>query len=408
MMARFAWAAALGVMLGGTLQPARGDEMPMARPDVQEAGGGSTSAPAVPVSVLQVSGNTNSFVISAQHADVLSLLKLVFNQAHRQFVPDASVTGDVTFALNGQRLETVLESICKQAFLRYDIDQHNIYQFHRDDAALRNFLVKTQMINSVLLEQMRRMGYATPGATANSLALSAGGQSALGMNAPASRSFGQGGFGGGGSGGSIVGQGYSQPMGRAKSANTPDEMRTDAPNLADAAQYQLFLKQNNFVTFNTQEQDRPVRDVLADLSAQSGVTIFVDPAVPSGASFVVNGYITPRPLSEVLNYLAYRARLEWHWINNRIFITITPQLNLLLRGQPLPFQGQGQGGGQNSPQNARSQFNAGQQRSAAGQQNAPVLQSAKPLAPKPLEQSKQDQSKPLAPADKPKTKDQND
>ena len=33
-------------------------------------------------------------------------------------------------------------------FLRYDIDRNNIYQFRRDEQALRNFILKTQIINT--------------------------------------------------------------------------------------------------------------------------------------------------------------------------------------------------------------------------------------------------------------------
>ena len=367
---------------------------------------------------MQVSGTTNNFTVSAQHADVLSLLKLVFDQAHRQFVPDASVTGDVTFALAGQKFDVVLASICKQAFLRYDVDKNGVYQFRRDDEALRNLILRTRAINTALQEQLRRMGYTVP--------------SGNGVN-----SFGAGGFGGGMPGGGAAGrsaspaynlsgrlvqdgygrgresesslladvsrdqnvvaglsktqkepsssvqaskrsdtrtrvagvpqgvQGQQGPQGspdqsgdnRAQPSSRPDgEQRglgaqdsfsnaimgrtvTSSLNLDDSEQYKWFLRQNRLVTINTKGQGVPARDVLLDLGKQAGVTILIDPAVPRGTEFVVNASVPPRPLNEVLNLLAYQAHLEWRWLNNRIFITTTPQLLLYLRGTQFPTLG---------------------------------------------------------------------
>lgn len=112
-----------------------------------------------PSSVLQVTGTTNSFNISAQHADVQTVLKLVFEQAHRQFVPDASVSGDVTLYLTNQRFDVVFDSICKQAVLHYEVDKNGIYQIRRDDARLIALIQNRRVINSLLVEQLRSMGY---------------------------------------------------------------------------------------------------------------------------------------------------------------------------------------------------------------------------------------------------------
>ena len=184
---------ARGIMTAGLLMvmgsaPSLGVAAPRDRDHAvaQEGVNGNGPAP-LPASQIQVSGTTNNFTVSAQRADVLSLLKLVFDQAHRQFVPDASVTGDVTFALSGQKFDVVLASICKQAFLRYDVDKNGVYQFRRDDDALRNLILRTRAINAALQEQLRRMGYAVPVGSAGS-------------------SFGAGGFGGGMSGGGVAGR----------------------------------------------------------------------------------------------------------------------------------------------------------------------------------------------------------
>ena len=110
-------------------------------------------------------------------------------------------------------------------------------------------------------------------------------------------------------------------------------------NLDDGAQYQWFLRQNHLVTLNTKDARVPLRDVLADLGKQAGVAVLIDPAVPRGVEFVINASIPPHPLKEVLNLLASQAHLEWRWLNNRVFITTTPQLLLYLRGTQLPTVG---------------------------------------------------------------------
>ncbi len=189
--------------------------------------------PPATVSVLQVTGTTNVFTISAQHADVLSLLKLVFDQSHRQFVPDASVTGDVTFALSGQRFDTVLASICRQTFLRYEVDKQGIYQFRRDEEGLRNLLLKTQAINNVLSEQLRRMGYAVPSVQFGANEASRGralssSQAAPGAAANSGTGAGQrGGFGGGGGFGRND-SGYAGGQG----ANTPGSSQSSGDIIA--------------------------------------------------------------------------------------------------------------------------------------------------------------------------------
>ncbi len=100
-------------------------------------------------------------------------------------------------------------------------------------------------------------------------------------------------------------------------------------DLGNTGQYQLFLKQNNLVSINTKNEKKPMQDILADLGKQAGVPILIDPDVPKGDDFVLSATIPARPLNEMLNILAYYARLEWRWVNGRIYITTTPQLQLL-------------------------------------------------------------------------------
>lgn len=432
----------------------------LAAPNATEKQAGAenqSAALSAPVSVLQVTGTTNSFTISAQHADVLSLLKLVFDQAHRQFVPDASVTGDVTFALSGQKFDTVLASICRQTFLRYEVDKQGIYQFRRDEEGLRNLLLKTQTINNVLSEQLRRMGYAVPSAPLGPDSASRGrvvpgtqatpGEMVNGGLGTASRG-GAGGFGGGGFGrndsGYVGGQrrgegasnapvvvpgdtlttrrsadsskeaGIGSTDTKARTARKPDNrsglegtqqsagvngvlggtgqagpagpaaapgsggqsagiyrdgqanVRGFAPSeleFANPGQYQSFMKQNNFVSVNTRGEKAPVLQILADLSRQAGVPILIDPDVPKAEEFVVSATIPARPLNEMLNILGYYARLEWRWVNGRIYVTTTPQLHLYLHGAMLPAPSNGD--------NIGNGITVLPQRSAAPQNQAP-------------------------------------
>src|SRR5579871_1436737 len=110
-------------------------------------------------SLLQVTGTTNHINISASHADVLSVLKAIFEQSHQQFAADPSVNGDVTMVLNGQPFSVVLGSVCKQTFLRYDIDKNGIYQFKRDDQAIREGFAHIRIINGEIAEQLKRLGF---------------------------------------------------------------------------------------------------------------------------------------------------------------------------------------------------------------------------------------------------------
>ena len=326
-------------------------EKAVAKIETQESGVGSNTT-SIP-NTLQVSGTTNNFTISAQHADVLSLLKLAFAQAHRQFVPDASVTGDVTFSLAGQKFETVLSAICRQAILRYVIDSNGIYQFRRDDEALRNMLLKTQAINRVIMDQLRGMGYTIPNTAA--------GRSASGGVGGGSNDRGAG-FGEKRmSPDSAVDSTSARSLRLSKSpenvtgaprVSSPDTEASIGkpygligdgalPNLEDGTQYQVFMKQNHLVYVNTKGEDMAVRDILLDMGRQAGIAILIDPAVPHGKDFVLNGSISARPMAELLNILAYKAHLEWRWVNNRILVTTTPQLQFYLRGALLPLPNSG-------------------------------------------------------------------
>lgn len=134
------------------------------QPTVQDQGVGQniSQAPVQVASVLQVSGSATRFTISAQHADIKNALKLIFDQAHRQFAPDGSVAGNITLALTGQSFSAVLDAVCRQTFLRFMIDKNGIYQITRDDEAVRKLVARTRVVNALLGEQLARLGYDVP------------------------------------------------------------------------------------------------------------------------------------------------------------------------------------------------------------------------------------------------------
>lgn len=358
--------------------------------DERSEGTHDDTAQTLPVdpSILQVTGTTNNFTISAQHADVLVVLKLLFAQAHKQFVPDATVTGDVTLSLTNQRFETALNAICTQALLKYTVDTDLVYRFQRDNAALGRLIVNTQNINSLLLERLRKMGYG-PGTTAFDLRLGvAGGVGASDTSKSASTSSGgynrvngladkktatdkmtaksdavpapqvdngvngsqlrnlniPGANGGGVAGGAVSSAarkqsrgegraedpivGTARPVGAAKSvggSNAKPAREEDG-----ALNYQGFLYQNRLVSINTNHQDVPVRDILLEIGKQVGIPVLINPSVPSGSKFVLNGFITPRPYTNLLTVLCEKAQLEWRMVNERIMIVATPQFKLRL------------------------------------------------------------------------------
>jgi hypothetical protein len=192
----------------------------------QNAPAATQLAPAVP-SVLQVTGTTNRFNVSASHADVQSVLKAIFEQSHLQFVPDTSVNGEVTLVLTGQTFSVVLASVCKQTFLRYNVDKNGIYQFTRNDQALSEEFARMRAINGVIADQLRRMGYqllptgqAGTGNGAYYLQGAPGGQAG---------GFSGGGRVGGGTGGSGLGsRGYGRGAAAPRDRNGADGTVGDA------------------------------------------------------------------------------------------------------------------------------------------------------------------------------------
>jgi hypothetical protein len=343
---------------------------------------------APPTSTLQVSAKMGRYTLDANNASVLSVLKALFDQAERQFVPDNSVTGTVTLRLTGQPFRTVLDAICAQTFLHYRLAQNGVFYIQRDDEAVKNAFTRIRGLNVQMLNQLHTMGIDVPVYN-------------LGLNN--SNVPGGGGFGGGYINNGVNGQtpseyylrsGVVAPSGAAGAPQSaqggrdrqsePSAVRkvgagkdfTITKNQADSAKnlaesgdkskgergrseamakqealpavqagalyfdnreaYQQFLTQNSFVGFNTQGQDIPVTDVLQQLGQQANVPILIDRSVPRGMQFRIRGSVSPRPLPEALSTLAPYARLEWRYIGNTIFVTAAPDFQIFYGASETP------------------------------------------------------------------------
>ena len=112
---------------------------------------------------MQVTGTEARFSVSANHADVQDALKLVFDQAGKQFLLDNNVTGQITLRLTEQPLNVALDAICKQTFLRYRYDAGaSIFCIERDDAAVRTAFSRLRSLDVSLRDQLRLMGLSLP------------------------------------------------------------------------------------------------------------------------------------------------------------------------------------------------------------------------------------------------------
>jgi hypothetical protein len=293
---------------------------------------------AVPAS-LHVTGTATRFTVSAFRADVQEVLKLVFDQAGKQFVVDKEVTGQVTLRLTGQPLEYVLQAICQQTLLTYRLDMRSsVYRFMRDDEAIKNAFARMRAVDSLLREQLRNLGY-------DPSALPMVGR----MNNQNLLQSRAGGYGGAGQG--LTNGGYPQtaqkvgayPRGSSdpRAQSVMRNAMPVSPGNADAIptapysgairneNYANFLKDNSLVTLRVaKEKPEPVAEVLLNLAKQANVPMLLDPALTSDTRFRFTGTIPPRPLPDALNTLTFLARLEWRWVGNTVYVTPAPDFAL--------------------------------------------------------------------------------
>ncbi|MCW3100516.1 MAG: hypothetical protein JWL77_6134 [Chthonomonadaceae bacterium] len=343
----------------------------------------AASAPyAGSIAKLQVTGSTEKFSVDADHADVQSVLKAIFNQANAQFTTDNSVLGQVTMRLSGQSLATTLDAVCKQLLIRYQKDAKGIYVFTQDAEAVKAAFTRVKDQNVLLRQQLRAYGLSLPEDTT----LDAAATNAPGPNGPAGASAmppnalrvspgaggGAGGFGGGGGraiqpnlseGNRSAGRGQSgadsmskplnRSVGGAKgdagpsgNAAAKDDLRLNyltAQSLAEMLalnpqtntllnpnDYLAWLKQNGLVYINTGGNKAPVTEVLQELARQSNTPILIDASVPRGPKFSLQGYITPRTLPEALQVLTQSTRLNWRWVGGSIYVDALPDFQIFL------------------------------------------------------------------------------
>jgi hypothetical protein len=331
----------------------------------------------VPIAKLQVTGNAEKFSLDADHADALSVLKAIFNQANAQFTTDSSVVGQVTMRLTGQSFATTLDAVCKQLLIRYQKNAKGIYVFEQDAEAAKATILRLQEQNALLRQQLRAMGLSLPEESVFDSARS-------GVSGPAGRAGGlpsptnaapPGGFGGGGIGktpenkstvpdrardGGRQGS-ASEPTPRRAAAKADQDLRGNAGGRTDALpnnltanlnyltaediaeifavdaqknalqnpdNYRAFLQQNGLVYINTGGQKIPVTQVLQELGRQSNTGVILDSSIPTGAKFNLQGYITPRTLPEALNVLTQSTRLTWRWLGARVYVAALPDFQI--------------------------------------------------------------------------------
>ena len=112
-----------------------------------------------PYSSLIVSSKAGLFRVEADHADVQSVIKQLFEKGDRQFNLENGLTGIVTLRLTEQPLRVILDEICRQTFIQYHFDATTgIYRFERNQQALRAAIMRLQSLNSLVRQQLGMMG----------------------------------------------------------------------------------------------------------------------------------------------------------------------------------------------------------------------------------------------------------
>jgi len=291
-----------------------------------------------PMGTLQVSGTIEKFTLSANRADVLETLKMVFEQAEKQFVPIGNLTGTVTLRLSEQPLVTTLDAICAQTFLRYRFDANKgIFFIERNDEAVRGAILRLRQLDTEMRNQLRLMGLTLP--TDYALGYNLQNGTLIPVPRGLNGTFGGGAGGSGGFRAALPNNSASlapadSSSNRENSSPLPKTGRgQNTPNTEGATPdgYNLFLKSNSLVYFAAKEKPTPIYDILQQFGLQAGVPLLIDPSVPKGSKFVVKGTLSPRPLPDALNLLAPYARLEWRWLGDSIFVSTTPEFELLLQ-----------------------------------------------------------------------------
>lgn len=344
---------------------------PVSAEPVQPPAGPAAAQP----SSLRVTGTALQITVEADHADVQKTLKSLFDQANKQFDVDSTVAGTVTLRLTDQTFETVLKSICKQAFLRYQQDAGTgIYHLERDPEMIKESFSHLDSLNADLRRQLRALGLELPeDAQLDRMRFSQNRVNAKAMlpapNGPegtAGRSLSvpdkQAASGANGRGGAAASRGSVEdkqkdenlkqdapkfkegvimlPEGLSQGAldmlfSSPNVDKEQLPVLEQ--NYLEFLHQNNLVAFNSNGAQYPMTDVLKELGRQANVPIWIDPSVPSGKQFRISLNLPPHTLEEALNLILPASRLRWRWIGSSVYVTPTPSFQIFYGSAPQPY-----------------------------------------------------------------------
>ena len=318
------------------------------------------------VSRIQVSGSADKMSLDVERGDVVSVLKAVMKQGQKMFIPDATVTGQVTLSVSDQSISNVLKAICEQSFLKYQI-KDNIYKFTRDEDSIKSSFSRLKELNVQLRQQLRTLGLELPEDSV--------------LDSPERA----GGFGGGSNNGvgdktlnvrtkDLAG---ADPSNRSRKM-TPDAVKNardsirskssdedqkskgeqiqnspalsntneihtltngvDGPssaslertnNYLNGLSYQDFLQRNRLVYFNIPaEKPEPVSSVLQSIGRQANVPVFIDQSIPNSLKFRLWGNMSPRQLNDALNTIAPRARLQWRWVGNTVYVVPAPDFQI--------------------------------------------------------------------------------
>ncbi len=236
------------------------------------------------VGTQSVSGTITSLSVSADHANVKSLLLAVFKQVGMQYVPDDTVKGEITFNLSNANLNTVLKEICSQDALKFTVDNRGVYRFTQNTQALQAQLFAHQTNGVLLAQKLRQFGYS--------------------VSAPI-----------------IVVPGTANNPAVTGQALTP---------------WDAMMRRNGTVGVDIPAgKPIPVYRVLQEFSLQSNVRIAIDPAIAKNPSFRIDGHIV-RPLPQALQLLGQVGHLTIVRTATGYFVTPAPDFRIFYGSSTAP------------------------------------------------------------------------
>lgn len=237
-------------------------------------------------SILQSA--TGQITITAANADFMEMLQALFKTVGKQFTLDDKLGGTATLRLINQPFSVVLDALCGQEYVTYQIDPRGIYHFRQNREALSSALLRIHFVSLLQQSQLQAMPQSK----------AAGGGTGVGMS--------------GGLAAKALPPGWRQ--------------LSIAPSSLSA--YDLMLRQNGLVGIDIPAgHSIPVAEALRRFSLQSGAAITLAPSIAGNEQFRIDGHIE-RPLPQALALLAKAAHLSITELNGAYFVTTAPDFNL--------------------------------------------------------------------------------